>query len=71
MLPNWYATPGKVARNAGGLISARSTGITPHAPCTPNWMQNAPAESLENVLGRIHRGMKAPISMMQRLSVGD
>jgi hypothetical protein len=27
MLPSWYATPGNVARNAGGAISARWMGI--------------------------------------------
>lgn len=42
-------------------------GITPHAPWTPNWMQNAPAASLGNVLGRIQRGMKAPMEVTKML----
>ena len=32
---------------------------TPHAPCTPTWMQNAPAAREEKEVGKIHRGMKA------------
>ena len=80
MLPSWYATPGKVARKAGGEISASWMGIwrardasvrvprcgtgmerltTPHAPWTPNWMQNAPAARALKEVGRIQRGMNA------------
>ena len=62
MFPSWYATPGNVPRNAGGEISERKIGMTPHAPWTPTWMQNAPAERPLNVFGRIHNGMNAPIS---------
>ena len=36
---------------------------TPQAPCTPNWMQNAPAESALKLSGRIQSGMNA--AMMQ------
>lgn len=35
------------------------TPTTPQAPCTPNWMQNAPAASALNDDGIIHKGMKA------------
>ena len=47
------------------MISTRRTQgreggrTTPHAPCTPNWMQNAPAASALNDDGRIHSGMNA------------
>lgn len=41
------------------LIDDKDRHTTPHAPCTPNWMQKAPAEREENEEGNIHKGMKA------------
>jgi hypothetical protein len=67
MFPSWYATPGKVARNAGGAISARWMGMTPHAPCTPNCTQNAPAARPLKVLGMIHKGMKTAVRSVKVL----
>jgi hypothetical protein len=32
---------------------------TPQAPCTPNWMQKAPAERALKEEGNIHKGIKA------------
>ena len=37
----------------------KSQRTTPHAPCTPNWIQKAPAERALKEEGKIHRGMKA------------
>jgi hypothetical protein len=67
--PIWYATPGKVARNPGGLISASCMGITPQAPCTPNCTQNAPAASVLKPDGMIHSGMKTPLSITNKIIV--
>jgi hypothetical protein len=67
--PSWYATPGKVARNPGGLISASCIGITPHAPCTPNCTQKAPAASVLKPDGRIQSGMKTPLSVTNKIIV--
>src|SRR6267142_6299855 len=68
-LPSWYVTPGKVARKPGGLISASWIGMTPHAPCTPNCSQKAPAERALNELGRIQSGMKAPAHKTKMIMV--
>ena len=43
--------------------------MTPHAPCTPNCSQKAPAESPLNVLGRIQSGMNAPESKTKIMMV--
>ena len=45
-------------------------GITPQAPCTPNWMQNAPAESALKLSGRIQSGMNAPMRRTKMLEGG-
>ena len=67
--PIWYATPGKVARNPGGLISASCMGITPHAPCTPNCTQKAPAASVLIPDGSIQSGMKTPLNITNKIMV--
>lgn len=41
------------------IMAERQPLTTPHAPCTPNCMQNAPAARAPNVDGRIQRGMNA------------
>jgi len=69
MFPSWYAMPGNDARNAGGDISDKKMAITPQAPCTPNWTQNAPAARAEKLLGMIHSGMKMPASSKNTMIV--
>jgi hypothetical protein len=40
-------------------MTKRNRRTTPHAPCTPNWIQKAPAERPPKEEGKIHRGIKA------------
>ena len=41
-----------------GAVREKRELTTPHAPWTPNWMQNAPAASALNEVGMIQSGMK-------------
>ena len=40
-----------------------SRRTTPNPPCTPNWIQKAPAERALKEEGKIQRGMKASETM--------
>ena len=40
---------------------------TPQAPCTPNWMQKAPAARAPKLVGRIQSGMNAPVRRTKML----
>jgi hypothetical protein len=48
-------------------VTKSKTLTTPHAPCTPNCMQNAPAANAAKPLGKIHSGMNAPVRISQSL----
>jgi hypothetical protein len=44
-------------------------GMTPHAPCTPNCTQNAPAASPLKLDGRIQSGINAPLKKTKMIIV--
>jgi hypothetical protein len=50
--------PGNEDLKAGGESSFKWIGMTPHAPCTKNWIMKPLAERPPSECGKIHAGIK-------------